>query len=144
MPKRGKQTKRTRDRAMIAGIRKHREQFPANRGDDPMDVDRLVAMLEAHLATLADVDRYDAMKRDAVALERAQEKALLPLYNRVAEYARNFMGKGSPHLVDFGVKPQAPVALSNEKKLVAAAKRRATRAKRRTMGRKQKKKIRGW
>lgn len=79
MPKRGKLTKKTRDRAMIAGIRKHKEVFDRVRGTkDAFDVDAFLAMLEAHLETLEDVDTHTRLRSEAVALEKKQEAARVP------------------------------------------------------------------
>ena len=135
MPKRGKLTKQARDHAMIAGIRKHPEYF------DEEVTRRIVTKLEAHIETLRAIDHYEALKREAVARERQQEKALLPDYNAAADFVRNEHAHGGPSCLDYGVKPRKKGVMSAATKAAAAAKRRATRAIRGTMGPKQRKRM---
>lgn len=57
--------------------------------------------------------------------------------------AQALLGRENPELVDFGFKPRKKTVLTSEQKALRAAKARETRARRRTMGRRQKEAIKG-
>jgi len=75
------------------------------------------------------------------------EKAELPALLKFMDVCKTFVKAtydGSPDvLADFGISTKARTSMSVEAKLVAAAKRKATRAARHTMGSQQKKGIKG-
>lgn len=145
MPKRGKLTKTTRDRSMIAGIKKHAELFDeAPVGPNRLKAKALVAIFEEHIQVIDDIAKYDKLKSQSVALEARLEKAILDLWQLVAHAVRAHFGKESTELRDFGVKPYRKKVLPVVTRAVAVAKRKATRKARKTMGKQQRKKIRGW
>jgi hypothetical protein len=144
LPKRGKLTKQTRDRGMIAGIRKHRALFDAmGVGPEHLKADDLIARFEAHLQVIDDIDRYDKLRSQSIALEAKLEKAILALWHLVSSFAVGSFGEASLTLRDFALKPRKPPTLTVVTKAIAVAKRRETRRLRRTMGKRQRKAIKG-
>jgi hypothetical protein len=129
---------------MIAGIRKHAAAIDRHLvGPDRLDADALVARFEAHLECIDDIARYDRMKSDAVAREAKLEKELLELWMIVGNFVRGYLGDTSLELRDFGLKERSKPVLSSATKALAVAKRKATRQVRGTMGKRQRKKIKG-
>ena len=144
VPKRGKLTKQTRARKMIAGIRKHAAAIDAQRiGPGRLGAAALVARFEAHLECIDDIAKYDALKSDAVAREAKLEVEMLALWHLVRYFAASYFGEESVQLRDFGLKERKKPVISSATKALAVAKRRATRAVRRTMGKRQRRKIKG-
>jgi hypothetical protein len=145
MPKRGKLDKRTRNRALIAGIRKHRKVFDqATVGPDRLNADGLIARFEAHMNLIDEIDRYESMKRGAVARERTMEPEIRDLRDLTLHAIRAYYGEEAGEVMDFGVKQKRPPRIRIATKAAAVAKRKATRKARRTMGPKQRKRIKGY
>lgn len=145
MPKISKLTKTTRNRTMIAGIKKHAKLFDeVPIGSRRLKAKDLVAIFEGHLEAIDAIVKYDKLKSQSVLLEARLEKAILELWKLVSYAVRGHFGHDSAVLRDFGVKPYRKRVLSVATKAVAVAKRKATRKARNTMGAKQRKKIRGW
>jgi hypothetical protein len=145
MPKRGKLDKRERNRALIAGIRKHRKVFDAvGIGPDRLDADGLIARFEAHTKVIDEIDDYERRKRDAVARERRMEPAIRDLRQLTIHAIRAHYGEEALETEDFAVRRKRPPRLPIATKAAAVAKRKVTRAVRRTMGPKQRKKIKGY
>jgi hypothetical protein len=145
MPKRGKLDKRTRNRDLIAGIRKHRKVFDqATIGPDRLNADALIARFEAHSNLIDEIDSYESMKRDAIARERQMEPGIRDLRQLVLNGIRAFYGAEAGEVMDFGAKRKRPPRIRIATKAAAVAKRKATRKARGTMGPKQRKRIKGY
>ena len=85
-----------------------------------------------------------ATARDAVATERAQAPALNVVIDAFEAFVRFTFGEKATILSDFGLAPRkVPAPKTAEEKAVAAAKRKATREARGTMGPKQKQSVKG-
>ena len=91
----------------------------------------------------SDVDAAKATATAKIATETAQAPALLALMGALGSYVKATFGSSPDVLADFGLAPKARAQVTVETKAVAAAKRKATRAARHTMGPKQKKAITG-
>jgi hypothetical protein len=94
---------------------------------DAMDA---VTALEAKLAS-ARVTRGKAARRTA------------PVLRVLEEYLRGVLGGTNPGLMEYGFVPDAPRKVSVRTKAEAAAKARATRIARNTMGPKERLKVKG-
>jgi hypothetical protein len=144
LPKISKGTKAARDRAVIAGIRKHRQAFDEHGvGPHHLKADDLVARFEEHLQALADIDRYDGLKSEAILREAKLEKEMLELWMLISCLAQGRFGASSTKMSDFAKKPRKEPEVSVATKALAVAKRRETRRVRRTMGKRQRKNIKG-
>jgi hypothetical protein len=145
MPKRGKLDKRTRNRALIAGIRKHRKVFDqVTVGPKRLNADGLIDRFEAHMRLIDEIDQHERMKRDAVARERRMEPEIRDLRELTLHAIRAHYGEDAGEVEDFGVRRKRPPRLPIATKAAAVAKRKATRKARRTMGPKQRKRIKGY
>jgi hypothetical protein len=85
-----------------------------------------------------------ATTKAKVANERAQATSLLAVIDEYVAFVRATFGKQPDVLADFGLAPpKARTPRTAEQKAVAAAKRKATREARHTMGKKQRKVVKG-
>src|SRR3979409_1544989 len=75
--------------------------------------------------------------------DRALRTSVTRVLRGLREHLLNVFGDTSPALADFGLAPPKKPVTTPEKKDAAADKMRATRAARHTMGKKQKKAIKG-
>jgi hypothetical protein len=106
------------------------------------------SQIEASLQGLIDlrtaVDDAKAAAKAKVADELAQASPLRSHMAAFVAFVKVAFGKSPDVLADFGLKPRKTTTpLTIEQKTVAAAKRKATRAARHTMGTSQKKKVKG-
>jgi hypothetical protein len=91
-----------------------------------------------------DVDAAKASTQGKLAAEKAAMPALRTFMSALVTYIKAGYGGQPDVLADFGIQPPKPRApLTVEAKAAAAAKRKATRAARNTMGSKQKKGVKG-
>jgi hypothetical protein len=107
-----------------------------------------LAELEASLQTLADlrtaVDDARTATQTKVAAEATQAPPLRSLMAAYVAFVKATFGSTPDALADFGLKPRKPrTPLTLEQKALAAAKGKATRAARHTMGPVQKKEVTG-
>lgn len=145
MPKRGKLDKRARNSAMIRGIRKHRaifDELPV--GPERLDADALIARFQGHSDVIDEIDDLDARKTEAVAKERKMEPGIRDLRGLVLHRVRGHFGVDTTETEAYDVRSKRPPRISIATKAAAVAKRKATRQARRTMGPKQRKRIKGY
>jgi hypothetical protein len=96
------------------------------------------------LVTLrTDVDTAKAQTKAKLAAEKADMPALRTLMGALVTFVKAAYGNAPDVLADFGIHPKARTPLTVEAKVAAAAKRKATRAARKTLGSKQKKGVKG-
>jgi hypothetical protein len=106
-----------------------------------LDEDGLAAPFEAHLRAMDEVDRREKAWREAVAEEQKLEKRIQRHALHLAEIARARFGADGAKLRDFGLEPRKPPRISVQTKAAAVEKRRETRKRRGTMGRRQRTKV---
>ena len=104
---------------------------------------QLTAKLQQAVTLREDVDAAKASTKAKIVAEKADMPALRTLMSALVSHVKAAFGNSPDVLADFGVHPKARVPLTVEAKVAAAAKRKATRAARHTMGAKQKKDVRG-
>lgn len=144
MPRHAKSTKTQRDERMVAGLMKHRQELgTVERPVGLESVEAVVARYQAHLDALRRVDATAASWRTAVSQEEVVEAQIKKLTRRVKNLLCATYGEESPTLLDFGIAPRRRAKIGVEKMRLTVAKRNATRKARHTMGKKQKKAIKG-
>ncbi len=139
-----KTTTRARDAQAIAGIQKHlpsASSVPlAGSTYSPAD---LVKLIQNRMDTIAKADAIKATWHSTVLAGEAQNTQLTPILRALRQHVINVYGAASPVLADFGFAPPKTTARTPEAKAAAAAKSKATRAARHTMGKNQKKAVKG-
>jgi hypothetical protein len=136
----------SRVQQLVAGTNKH---FP--NGSDPLSfggVTRTVAaltqLLQSYLDTRSAVVASQATTKAKLAGERAQSPPLLAAIDEYVAFLRARFGDAPDALADFGLAPpKARVPPTAEQQAIAAAKRKATREARHTLGKNQKKGTKG-
>jgi len=103
----------------------------------------LAAEYSRHLEQMHEVARREIAWRTAVERERELETKLKKLHFSVKSYLEGAFGPSSAALRAFGLKPQKKAVTPVETKKLAVEKRLETRKLRKTMGKKQKKQIKG-
>jgi hypothetical protein len=131
---------------MIVGLRKH---YPTGSttlqiGGVTYTVDSLVAFLQQLVDQSTAVDAARAALNTKLQSEEATAASGDPVLRSLKSYILGTFGSAPTSLADFGLTPpKAHTPLTAAQKAVAAAKRKATRAARGTLGKVQKKDIKG-
>jgi hypothetical protein len=141
-----KNGKATRMAQVITGARKH---FPAGSTAITLEgasttIDAVVNEFQAFIDNRAAIVAAQTTAKNMVAAERTGLPAITALLAAFIAFVRNALGPTSTALADFGIPVRkAPAPKTAEQKAVAAAKRKATRAARGTMGPKAKLAVHG-
>jgi hypothetical protein len=140
-----KSTQASRAEQLIAGTKQH---FASAASVAFAGGTYTPAQVEASLQTLVDlrgaVDAAKAATKAKVAAERAQAPSLRRFVSAYATFVKATFGDQPDVLAHFGMQPnKVRTPLTVEQKAAAAAKRKATRAARHTMGTKQKQDVVG-
>jgi hypothetical protein len=142
--KNNKSTRVVRAEDLIAGIKK---RFPnpndsVEFGGATYTVADVLAKLQRVVDLRDGVEQAQAAAKVKLAAEEAEEPALVVVLDGFTGFVRTRFGNSADALADFGLKPRkGPAPQTAEEKAVAAAKRKATRKARNTMGPKAKKKL---
>ncbi len=139
-----KATLQQRVSRLTAGTLKHYPTGTLTVGGVTYDPATLVQMFQSLGNTIAASDEAKAKWNDALKSLRNEKAKVVPVLRAYQSYLVSSLGNTPSALDDFGLSPRkvrAPVSV--EKKTVAAAKRKATRAARHTMGAKQRKAVTG-
>jgi hypothetical protein len=102
-----------------------------------------IEKLQAIVNLRSDVDVAKASTKAKLASEKADMPALRAFMGAFVTFVKAAFSSQPDALADFGLHPKARTPLTVEQKTAAAAKRKATRAARNTMGSKQKKSVKG-
>ena len=138
--KTNKDTQNTADQSFISGLQKHQAEVASLMvGGVPIPTPSLIATLQSRIAARMQSETSHKAWQDDVQAEQAilaKSKAEVSGARQAIKVA--FAGQIEA-LGDFGIKPPKPrTPLTNAQKAAAAAKAKATRALRHTMGSKQK------
>ena len=130
---------------LIAGTKKH---FASTSPLVFASASSTPTQVEASLQTLIDlrseVDTAKATAKAKLAAEKTQAPALRTLMAALESFVRATFSNSPDVLADFGLAPRkARAPLTVEDKVAAAAKGKATRVARKTMGSQQKKAVKG-
>jgi hypothetical protein len=105
---------------------------------------QVIATLQSLVDLRVSVDTAKAASQAKLAEEKTQAPALRRFMSTYATFVRGSFGDQPDVLAHFGLVPRKPATpLTVEQKAVAAAKRKATRDARHTMGPKQKQDVKG-
>jgi hypothetical protein len=144
VPSHAKHTKVDRDTKMIAGLREHAATLKSmNVGPGMTSPEAVASKYEQHLLSMSDARKKEIAWRIAVDRERALEAEIKALHPRVQDYLRGTFGSKSANLRRFGVQPGKAPEIPVSVKLQAIERRLETRKLRRTMGKKQRLRIKG-
>jgi ABC-type transporter Mla subunit MlaD len=133
----------TRVQALIAGTKKNFPNGQFNLVGTSYTTATLVQAFQSLVDAFAPVDGAHAQVRDTVAALRAAEAKVAPLIKAYTSFLRSTFSNAA-QLGDFGLPaPKAHTALDTEKRAVATAKMRATRAARGTTSKKKKLAVKG-
>jgi len=99
--------------------------------------------LQALVKLRNDVDAAKALTKAKLAAEKTDMTSLRIFMDAFVTFVKAAYGTSPDVLADFGLHPKARTPQTVEAKTAAAAKRKATRAARHTMGAKQKKGVKG-
>ncbi|HZU83687.1 MAG TPA: hypothetical protein VE987_12255 [Polyangiaceae bacterium] len=133
-----------RDAQVITGIQKHLQNVPSiplvGTAYTPAD---LVKLIQSRIDSAGTVAAAKAAWHVTVTSHKALNTSLTPSIRALRQYVINVFGPTSPVLTDFGFSPPKAATRTPEEKAAAAAKAKATRKARQTMGKKQKKAVKG-
>jgi hypothetical protein len=143
-PKQNKNAETTADQNLADGLSKHAATITTIMiGGASVATKDIVTALQARIATAKAATSARATWQAAVQAdrdERAKTKTLVSVTKQML--LGSFAGQVDT-LADFGLTPRKPRVVSPEALVAAAAKAKATRAARHTMGKKQKAEIKG-
>jgi hypothetical protein len=151
VPKLDKATKEKRDRAVIDGMREHAARYahmgPVIVDGVPYTAEMFVKPFTEHLRAMQRVRELTIALATAVARERQLEAVVKKLFPRWTSFAAASVSAHSQRMREFFIEPHRKPTMSAETKAQAVAKRRETRKRLGTMGKKQrhsaKRKLRG-
>jgi hypothetical protein len=142
VPKRTKAEKVKRDKGIIRGVREHfskRKRIELR--EKVYTPDELIAVYQEHLEALARIHSLTIERGIAIQREAELEAQIVRLTQGVRSIAEAAFGESGTELLAFGLKPKKKPYVSTATKRAAIERRKETRALRRTMGRRQKKKL---
>jgi hypothetical protein len=144
MPTVNTNTTQAHDAQVIVGIQKHLLTVPslplAGSTYTPAD---LVKLVQSRIDSAGVVAAAGANRHATVVAHDALGTKLTPILRGLRQYVLNVFGETSPVLADFGFTAPKTATRTPEQKAAAAAKALATRKARGTMGKKQKKSVKG-
>jgi len=133
-----------RIRGLIAGTQKHAPNGSLTLGSATYTTPALVQLLTSLGDALDAVDAAKASWEEALKNEVDLQAKVEPVIRDYEAWVAVTFGGSPSTLADYGVTPRkVPTPLTAEQKASAAAKRKATRQARNTMGSQQKKKVKG-
>jgi hypothetical protein len=134
--------KRGRNLRVLQGLQKRGQALGSFRLDGkPYDAESLSQALQAHLDALDRVDSLHANLAEAVRVERALEAKTADLVRAFRDHLLYKEGPQGEVLATYGFRvPRKTGPKTNIAKVISAARMRATRKERGTMGKRQRKK----
>jgi hypothetical protein len=142
----GKSNQATRVKQLILGTKKH---FPNGSetlhvGGATFTVSALTQLMQDFVDQREAVEASKAATKAKIETERTRAPSQIATIVAFETIARGMFGNSADALADFGLAShKTRVPLTAEEKAVAVAKRKATRAARHTLGKNQKKDIKG-
>jgi hypothetical protein len=133
-----KATMEQRIRGLIAGTQKHTPTGPLTFGGATFTGTALVQVLQSLADALAAVDSAKAGWKDALKNAADVKAKVAPVVQAYRSWLVATYGNAPSTLADYDVTPRkAPTPLTAEQKVARAAKAKATRVARNTLGKKQ-------
>jgi hypothetical protein len=129
---------------LVAGTQKHFPNGSLTFGGATYTPAVLIQLFQSLDDATTGMDVAKAKWQDALKAQRGAKAKVGPVMQAYRSYLVSLFGNAVETLADFGLTPhKAPAPQTAEQKATAAAKRKATRAARHTMGTKQKAGIKG-
>jgi hypothetical protein len=136
--------KQAADQKLIAGLGKHASTVPSfvvgNTTYKPAD---LVSIIQTRITAADTTLSTRATWQNALQAERDARARTRAVVSGLKQTLQVMFAGSLDSLADFGLAPPKPRVITPEKKALAAAKAKATREARHTMGKNQKKDIKG-
>jgi sulfite reductase beta subunit-like hemoprotein len=143
-PKKNRNDETTADQNLVDGLGKHASTIPAFVvGGATVATKDIATALQARIATAKAATTTRATWQSAVQADRDERTKTKTLVSVVKQTLLASFAGQIDTLADFGLTPRKPRVVTPEEKVAAAAKAKATRAARHTMGKKQKAGITG-
>ncbi|MGA2448001.1 MAG: hypothetical protein ABTD50_04920 [Polyangiaceae bacterium] len=144
LTKETKVTLNQRVRDLVAGTQKHPMSGSVTLAGSSYTQQTLVQALQGVVDVLAASDTAKASWKESLKNVKDTKTKTLPLVSSYRSWIAATYGSAPSALADFGMTPRkVPTPLTAEQKAAAAAKRKATRVARNTLGKTQKKNIKG-
>ena len=141
---RTKATLQQRVRSLISGTQKHYATGSLTVGGVSYDAATLIQTLQGLDSALTASDAAKAKWNDALKTGQDERTKVLPVIRELQSYLVSSLGNAPSTLADFGLAPRKVRAPRTAQELAAAAaKSKATREARKTMGTQQRKKVKG-
>lgn len=131
-------------RNLVAGTQKHLPTGSLTLGGTTYSEQALVQLLQSLADSLASEATANAAWKDALKNVDSTKVKVIPVMESYRSWVLATYGSTPSTLADYGVSPRkVPTPLTAEQKATAALKRAATRKARQTLGKNQKKSIKG-
>jgi hypothetical protein len=128
----------------INGAEKYLPDRTLDLNGKPVSSEAVVGILQQHIdAIQATIDTHTAWLQAAAKLRAMTKTTSAPTLAALRHYVAAKFGENSDEYREFGFQPPKPRIASPEAKVIGAAKLRATRKARKTMGRRQRLAITG-
>jgi hypothetical protein len=136
--------KQAADQNLIDGITKHEKSIPSFliRGTSYKAAD-VIGIVQAQVNAAKTTFSTRAIWQNAVKAERDERAKNQPFVSALRQTLQAMFSDSVDSLADFGLTPRKPRVITPAKKAAAALKAKATRDARHTMGKNQKKDIKG-
>jgi hypothetical protein len=132
-------TQQNADQKLVDGLNKHKAQITALPiGGQTLTPAQVIATVQARLDASSAALTAKATANAAVLAERTERTQTKAFVFSLRQVIRSMFGASPDILADFGLAPPKPHKPTPQKKVTAAAKAKATRTLRHTMGKKQK------
>ena len=128
---------------LSAGVDKHFGNVTITLRGAPFTAAQITTQLDLLETMRIDVETAKALVKAKIAVEQSKTPALRALVTALVSYVKGAYDGSPDVLADFGINPKQRAPMTIEAKAAAAAKRKATRAARRTMGPVQKRQVKG-
>jgi len=137
-------TTQARDAQIILGLQKDLQHVSSLQlAGTAYTPDQLVKLVQSRIDLTNVIAASEATWHSQVASGEALSAKLTPILRGLRQYVINAYGETSPVLADFGFTAPKKRVLTPEQKAAAAVKAKATREARHTMGKVQKKSVKG-
>jgi hypothetical protein len=127
----------------MGGVQKYFPNGQVTLGGTPYTTAQLVELFQSYINALAASEAAEAARSAAVKAARQTASKVLPVHRQLLAYVKTVLGSADTVLADFGETAHARKTPTVEVKAAAKQKRQATRAVRHTMGKVQKKAVKG-
>jgi hypothetical protein len=143
-PKINRTNRITSDVRLLQGLTKHAQAFPLLvQGGRSYDIKQMIDVLQQRIDAANEAQSKRAVWLEAVQADRQSYASTKAFLSALAQVLRIAFSDSIENLADFGLDPYKKHVRTPDEKIAVAAKSKATRAARHTMGKKQRAAIKG-